>query len=230
MWNNLGMISLEAGDRRKALGQFQKAVELDPQCYSCRMNVGAVALAFRDYKAAHGSFVEAAKLQPNNFEVHLMNAYSLTGLKNANEALAAFERVNKLRGNHPEALFGMGELYYGPLKDLGKAREQFQSYLAQGGNLPRKEMAEQRLQVIDMRIAAGAAQQAAEEPEEPKLRSSGGGGGEDAGDMDFLEGIEQASEEDFGADDDEMLDGEMAPEGDAALDEGDGEEAPAPAP
>ena len=70
---------------------LQKAVELDPACYSCNMNVGAVALAFRDYKAANAAFTKAAGLEPNNFEVHLMSAYALAGLKKAPEAAQAFE-------------------------------------------------------------------------------------------------------------------------------------------
>src|SRR5690606_32548941 len=102
--------------------------------------------------------------------------------------------VMKLRANHPEAVFGLAELYYGPLNDLNRSKELFQSYLALAGDQPRRETAQQRLQVIDMKIQAGANAQPEPEPEEaPRIRA---GGGEDAGDMDFLEGVEQVDEGD----------------------------------
>src|SRR5690606_19966902 len=119
--------------------------------------------------------------------------------KQAQEAAEAFERVLSLRENEPEAIFGLAELYYGPLGDLERAKEYFLQYIGMG-ELPRKEMAEQRVQVIDMRIEAGLdAQQA-----EPEQRESRGASGlPDDVNLDFLPEDSEDYDDEFSDDFDE---------------------------
>lgn len=114
--NNLGMIYLKMGDKARALAQFQRAVELDPNFAAARMNLGAMALAYRDYSKAESSFEQAVKLDPTSYEAYLYYGYALDGQKGREPkkgiaAAAQFEKVLEFKPEHSEAVCSAGWAY-----------------------------------------------------------------------------------------------------------------------
>lgn len=174
VYNNLGLAYVKLGDRRLALANFRKAVELDSSFAPGHANIGAVALSYRDYPSATKAFERVVQLEPTNANAHLSLAWSYEGERKDDgthrtaEAVAEFERVLVLVKEHPAALYGVARGYAGELRELQKARGYYERYLALP-SIPDGEKVKQELAILDVRIKAGAdAERMRKEAEEQK--------------------------------------------------------------
>jgi tetratricopeptide (TPR) repeat protein len=182
VYNNLGLIYLKLDDRRRALGQFQKAVSLNANFAPSLFNIGAMALAYRDYDGAEKVLSKATELDPNSYEGFLAYAYALDGQKgrDAKKGLKAgemFERVLAIKADQGDAICGAGWAYAADKAGWDKAL----GFLEKCKTLSTTSATDQQL--IDSKLKGivamqKAGQQAAqpkpEEKEKPKAAPAGG--------------------------------------------------------
>lgn len=176
VYNNLGLIYLKLDDRRLALGQFQKAVTLNPNFAPSLFNIGAMALAYRDYDGAEKVLSKATELDQNSFEGYLAYAFALDGQKGRDpkkglKAGEMFERVLTIKSDQPDAICGAGWAYAADKAGWDKAL----GFLEKCKALPGTSNTDQQL--IDSKVKGivamqksgqPAAQPKPEEKEKPK--------------------------------------------------------------
>jgi len=182
VYNNLGLIYLKLDDRRRALGQFQKAVSLKADFAPSLFNIGAMALAYRDYDGAEKVLSKATEIDQNSYEGFLAYAYALDGQKgrDAKKGLKAgemFERVLAIKADQSDAICGAGWAYAADKAGWDKAL----GFLEKCKTLASTTATDQQL--IDSKVkgitamqkaGAQAAQPKPEEKEKPKAAPAGG--------------------------------------------------------
>lgn len=175
--NNLGLVYVKLGDRRGALAQFRKAVELDADFAPGHANIGALALSYRDYDGAAAAFERVTRLDPTNAAAHLNLAWSYEGMRQKDgshrtkEAVAEFEKVLSLVKDQPDAVYGIARAYAGELRDLPRAKEFYDRFLPLASG-PAKEKAQRELAVLEQRIKAGAEADRRKKEQEEKKRAA----------------------------------------------------------
>ena len=112
-----------------ALGEFEKAVELDPDFVEARMNVGNIVLGFRKYDEASEQFQEVLKRQPKNYDAMVGLGIAQRGLGRFDDAEQSYKKATDLDGSRAEAYFNLGVLYKdfraNETQDLHKAQEAY---------------------------------------------------------------------------------------------------------
>lgn len=111
LYNAEGLLKLKRDDVANALGEFKKAVELDPDFVEARMNVGNIVLGFRKYDEAAEQFQEVLKRQPKNYEAMVGLGIAQRGLKQIDDAEQSYKKAADLDGARAEAYFNLGVLY-----------------------------------------------------------------------------------------------------------------------
>lgn len=180
VYNNLGMIYLKIDERRLALGQFQKSVQLNSNFAPGHVNIGAMALSYRDYENAEKSFARATSLDPTSYDGFLAYAWALDGQKGRDPkkgvaAGQAFEKVLALKADQPDAICGAGWAYAVEKTSFDRAVP----FLEKCKGLPGTTSQDQQL--IDAKLKGIAAMQkagaqapaAAEKPKEKPKASTG---------------------------------------------------------
>lgn len=161
VYNNLGLVYLKLGEPRRALANFKIAVDKRKDFAPGHANIGAMALSYRDYETAAKSFENVVKLEPGNWTAYLNLAWSYEGSRQkdgnhrSKDAVAAFEKVLTIVKDHPDAVYGIARAYAGELKDLPKAKEYYDRYLALS-DAPSRDKAQKELASLELRIKAGA--------------------------------------------------------------------------
>ena len=156
VYNTLGLVELKRKKISPAIGQFKKAVEMNPKLAEARLNLAALSLNNRDYKTAEENFRAVLGMQPKNYEAVIGLGVALRGNKKIDEAEAQYNAAQKLDSSNPASYFNLGLLYQeyktGDKPVLQKAQEYYRQFLSKvGGNTPdslRRE-AEKRIKDID---------------------------------------------------------------------------------
>jgi tetratricopeptide (TPR) repeat protein len=182
VYNNLGLIYLKLDDRRRALGQFQKAVSLKADFAPSLFNIGAMALAYRDYDGAEKVLSKATEIDQNSYEGFLAYAYALDGQKgrDAKKGLKAgemFERVLAIKADQNDAICGAGWAYAADKAGWDKALGFLEKCKTLASTTPAdQQLIDSKLKGIVAMQKAGtaAAQPKPEEKEKPKVAPTGG--------------------------------------------------------
>jgi Flp pilus assembly protein TadD len=161
VYNTLGLVELKRKKISPAIGQFRKAVEMNPKLAEARMNLAALSLNNRDYKTAEENFRSVLQLQPKNYEAVIGLGVALRGNKKIDEAETQYTAAQKLDSSNPSSYFNLGLLYQdykgGDKPVLQKAQEYYRQFLgkANGGTSDglRKD-AEKRIKDIDETFVA----------------------------------------------------------------------------
>jgi tetratricopeptide (TPR) repeat protein len=140
---SMGRMLEESGDSLKALDEFKKALQLDPQSSSLRLEMANVHLRKRNLRAALQEAEAAVRLDNANIEAHrLLATIYLAILKNEDpnrnssagdylkKSIQEYETIVKLDTSDSEALLNLSGLY----REDGqteKAIGTLQKYLAQ---------------------------------------------------------------------------------------------------
>ena len=180
VYNNLGLIYLKLDDRRRALGQFQKAVSLNQNFAPSLFNIGAMALAYRDYDGAEKVLSKATELDQASYEGFLAYAFALDGQKgrDAKKGLKAgemFERVLSIKADQNDAICGAGWAYAADKAGWDKAL----GFLEKCKALPGTSNTDQQLidskmkGIVAMQKAGAAQPPKPEEKEKPKTNTGG---------------------------------------------------------
>jgi len=156
VFNTMGLVELKRKKISTAIGQFKKAVEMNPKLAEARLNLAALSLNNRDYKTAEENFRAVLGMQPKNYEAAIGLGVALRGNKKIDEAEAQYNLAQKLDSSNPASYFNLGLLYQdykgGDKPVLQKAQEYYRQFLSKvGGNTPDslRRDAEKRIKDID---------------------------------------------------------------------------------
>ena len=107
VWYSLGLARFEAGNQEQALGNFQRAAQIDPSDADSHYYVAAVELALKDYTHAIEEFQKAIELSPLHASAQygLARALQRTGM--TAESRAHLERFQQITQNKVGILFSM---------------------------------------------------------------------------------------------------------------------------
>ena len=99
VYNNLGIVYEERGDREEALVQFREAARLDPGYVAPHVLMGSTLLATGRFQEAARELERAARMQPNDPLIHwqLAKAY-----KRAENFLGVVEQLQAVRQLDPK--------------------------------------------------------------------------------------------------------------------------------
>src|SRR5262249_56964994 len=96
MWNASGLIALKKKNVTRALRDFRKAVELDPNFVEAHLNIGAITLSFRDYTSAEQSFKAVLKQEPKNIDAVIGLGVALRGQRKIKEPEEQYHSAAKI--------------------------------------------------------------------------------------------------------------------------------------
>ncbi len=156
------MLLKEDGRLREAVGQLEKAVQLQPDHLEARTLLGIQRLEGGAYDQALEHLRVAARLAPKLPQVHVNLAEALRANRKWQEALAEYQKALQLDPNQPGVYFDMGLLYMEAgeefpgmdnLQAMQKAVEMFRRYRdAMGPRLPRNDPVEQYMTKLQRQI------------------------------------------------------------------------------
>lgn len=107
-------------DHDKALENFNKAKELDPDNYLIYVWLSSISFEKDDYNGALQLLDKASELNPNNSVIHQSRGWTYLRLEYYDKALEEFKRALELNPNHEtrqSIYFGAGEIYLEYLYD-----------------------------------------------------------------------------------------------------------------
>ena len=96
LYNKLGIVELQLGERGAASKNFGKALKYDPQLISALNNIGVVALLNRKYNPAIGYFKRALAMDESSAPTHLNLAEAWLGLGQTDRAMTEYSRALEL--------------------------------------------------------------------------------------------------------------------------------------
>ena len=156
VYNTLGLVELKKKNISPAIGQFKKAVGMNPKLAEARLNLAVLSLNNRDYNTAEENFRAVLELQPKNFEAAIGLGVALRGNKKIDEAETQYNTAEKLDPSSPWSYFNLGLLYQdykdGQKPALHKAQDYYRQFLGHTNDKTPdsfKRDAEKRIKDID---------------------------------------------------------------------------------
>lgn len=138
IYNALALVALARGQDQLAFERFDYATSLDPSFHDARFNVATVLLDVGDYAGAKAQLERVLQANPDDLDLQVALGVALRGLKQFDQARAAWERVvksaprrSRVRG---DALFNLAVLEIDFVMDENKGKAALQRYL---DNAPR---------------------------------------------------------------------------------------------
>jgi len=89
----LGNLFFRQGDRRQAIQQYKKALELDPEFLPALNNLALVTAANKEYDRALALFLDVLNSHPNDAETHFNIACMYSQLNRVDESLAYLKKA-----------------------------------------------------------------------------------------------------------------------------------------
>jgi Tfp pilus assembly protein PilF len=156
VYNTLGLVELKKKNISPAIGQFKKAVQMNPSLAEARLNLAVLSLNNRDYNTAEENFRAVLEMQPKNYDAAIGLGVALRGNKKIDEAETQYNSAEKLDPSNPWSYFNLGLIYQdykdGQKPSLHKAQDYYRQFLghANGGTPDSlKREAEKRIKDID---------------------------------------------------------------------------------
>jgi tetratricopeptide (TPR) repeat protein len=156
VYNTLGLVELKKKNISPAIGQFKKAVQMNPKLAEARLNLAVLSLNNRDYNTAEENFRAVLDMQPKNFEAAIGLGVALRGNKKIDEAETQYNSAQKLDPSSPWSYFNLGLIYQdykdGQKPALHKAQDYYRQFLGHANGSTSdslKREAEKRIKDID---------------------------------------------------------------------------------
>jgi tetratricopeptide (TPR) repeat protein len=111
VWANLGLMQHQAGDRAGALSSFKTAYQLQPKLFVPLLFLGIENLQLNHRTEAIRYLSMARQLHPNDPEIYMNLGRAFFGLKQFENASAAYRRVTELNAKNGEAWYRLGITY-----------------------------------------------------------------------------------------------------------------------
>jgi tetratricopeptide (TPR) repeat protein len=156
VYNTLGLVELKKKNISPAIGQFKKAVAMNPNLAEARLNLAVLSLNNRDYNTAEENFRAVLEMQPKNYDAAIGLGVALRGNKKIDEAETQYNSAEKLDPSNPWSYFNLGLIYQdykdGQKPSLHKAQDYYRQFLGHANEkTPEalKKEAEKRIKDID---------------------------------------------------------------------------------
>jgi tetratricopeptide (TPR) repeat protein len=156
VYNTLGLIELKKKNISPAIGQFKKAVAMNPNLAEARLNLAVLSLNNRDYNTAEENFRAVLEMQPKNYDAAIGLGVALRGNKKIDEAETQYNTAEKLDPSNPWSYFNLGLIYQdykdGQKPSLHKAQDYYRQFLGHANEKTPdsfKKEAEKRIKDID---------------------------------------------------------------------------------
>jgi Tfp pilus assembly protein PilF len=156
VYNTLGLVELKKKNISPAIGQFKKAVAMNPSLAEARLNLAVLSLNNRDYNTAEENFRAVLEMQPKNYDAAIGLGVALRGNKKIDEAETQYNSAEKLDPSNPWSYFNLGLIYQdykdGQKPSLHKAQDYYRQFLGHANEkTPEglKKEAEKRIKDID---------------------------------------------------------------------------------
>ena len=108
-----GVSKIDLKDYKGSLADFNKAIELNPNCaiaYRCRgVSKGALK---KDYNGAIADYTKALELDPNFSAVYFHRGCAKTSLEDYNGAISDYSKAIELNPNDADAYINLAGVYY----------------------------------------------------------------------------------------------------------------------
>jgi tetratricopeptide (TPR) repeat protein len=111
VWANLGLMQHQAGDHAAALASFKTAYQLQPELFVPLMFLGIENLQLNNRADAIRYLSMARQLRPSDPEIYMNLGRAYFGLKQFENASAAYRRVTALNARNGEAWYRLGIAY-----------------------------------------------------------------------------------------------------------------------
>ena len=111
VWANLGLMQHQAGDYAGALSSFKTAHQLQPKLSVPLLFLGIENLQLNNRSGAIQYLSMARQLRPNDPEIYMNLGRAYFGLKQFENASAAYRRVTELNAKNGEAWYRLGITY-----------------------------------------------------------------------------------------------------------------------
>jgi tetratricopeptide (TPR) repeat protein len=111
VWANLGLMQHQAGDHAAALTSFRTAYQLQPKLFVPLLFLGIENLQLNNRADAIRYLSMARQIRPNDPEIYMNLGRAYFGLKQFENASAAYRRVTELNAKNGEAWYRLGIAY-----------------------------------------------------------------------------------------------------------------------
>ncbi len=136
---NLGLAYVRLGDLPKAVVAFDRAVKLNPNAASARLNLGAIYLEYLNYRDAEKQYKAALAIEPDNLEALTGYALSLEGKREPKKAAEIYEKVLIKDPTRTAILVRLALIYNNqPFNDGKRSIEYWKRYI-RDANLPKAD-------------------------------------------------------------------------------------------
>lgn len=117
--NSVGTVLMNEGKYKKAIGHFNEALKIYPECAEAHLALGSVKERQGLWKEANTHYLEALKLNPDYAEAHnnLGNVYALQ--RQVKPAIEHYSEALRIKPDYANAHINMGNVlaYNGSIKD-----------------------------------------------------------------------------------------------------------------
>lgn len=104
--------ALVAGDRRRALDEFLRALAINPVLVDAHLGVADIYRLEGDYGRAEGKYARAAQLQPENFDAQYYHGLMLHLLDRVTDAIGAYLRALAVKPDDFQSNLNISAAYY----------------------------------------------------------------------------------------------------------------------
>lgn len=104
--------AIREGDLEKALAEFARAIEINPNMTSAHLGMADIYRMRGDYSRAEAKYSRAAQLEPRNFDAQYFHGLMLHLLDRLPEAIQAYLRAIALRPNDFKSNLNLATAYY----------------------------------------------------------------------------------------------------------------------
>lgn len=104
--------AIRAGDKERALMEFQRAIEINPNLTTAYIGMADIYRMDRDYNNAEVRYSRAAQLEPRNFDAQFYHGLMLHLLDRVTEAVQAYLRALAVRPDDFRTNLNLATAYY----------------------------------------------------------------------------------------------------------------------
>lgn len=104
--------AIRAGDKERALMEFQRAIEINPNLTTAYMGMADIYRMDRDFMNAEIRYARAAQIEPRNFEAQYYHGLMLHLLERITEAVQAYLRALSVRPDDFKTNLNLATAYY----------------------------------------------------------------------------------------------------------------------
>jgi tetratricopeptide (TPR) repeat protein/peroxiredoxin len=111
VWNNLGIVAAREGSTEEAIGNFRRALEIDPDFLIALVNIGNAYRRQKRWDEAKRALEHSIELSPEDADAYYGLGMVFAELNDTDRAYDLLQKALRTRPDYPEALNNLGVLY-----------------------------------------------------------------------------------------------------------------------